>query len=224
MVEPHWSITARRFPFQVDYDALWTRSQIRDVFGAQLRVFAPEDLLLILCVCGAKGQWKRLQMICDIAAALGALPHVDAHACLARARRTGTARILLLGCHLAHELLAAEIPEPLREPIRADRALPALARRIVAATLEVPPPAGADAAPWHFSSLIMAMRERPLDKARYFVRTTTTPTGLHLQRMPLPRALHGLYRVLVPLHDFLIQPTWRYAAAVLSRAGFRPRA
>ncbi len=70
----------------------------------------------------------------------------------------------------------------------------------------------------------MAMRERPLDKARYLVRTTTTPASLHLRRMPLPRGLHGLYRVLVPLHDYLLQPTWRYASAALGRVGFRTRA
>ncbi len=73
MVEPHWSITARRFPFAIDYEALWTRSEVRDLFGARVRVLAPEDLLLILCVCGAKGKWKRLQMIYDVAAALHSL-------------------------------------------------------------------------------------------------------------------------------------------------------
>ena len=226
IVEPHWSITARRFPFPIDYEALWARSEIHALFGTHIRLFAPEDLLLILCVCGAKGKWKRAQMIYDVAAALTSLRNLDAGVCLARARETGTERILLLGCHLAHELLGVPVPGPLLQRMRRDRTLPVLTRSLLSTTLQVSPSpaAGAQNFPWRFSPLIMAMRERPLDKARYLLRTTTTPTALHLQRMPLPSGLRGLYRLLVPLHDYLLQPTWRYALAALGRVGLRRRA
>ncbi len=216
MVEPHWSLTQPRYPFAIDYEGLWQRSQLREMFGGQLRVFAPEDELLILCACGAKSGWERLQMVCDVAAAMCAMPSLDAQACLERARRLGMLRILLLGCYLASELFDAAVPEPLRRSMEADRAIPALAKRIAASLLEIPPPPENDE-PWRYSSLLMAMRERPSDKARYFIRSTTTPTLLHLQRMPLPGSLHGLYRVLVPLYDYLLVPTWRYASSALSR-------
>lgn len=216
MVEPHWSLTQPRYPFEVDYEDLWQRSRLQDLFGAQLRVFAPEDQLLILCVAGAKSGWERLQMVCDVAAALAATPSLDAPACLERARPLGMLRILLLGCRLASELFDAEVPEPLRRAMAEDRVIPALAKRIAAALLRIPPAPENDE-PWRYSSLLMAMRERPRDKARYFIRATTTPTLVHLQRMPLPASLHGLYRLLVPLYDYLLVPTWRYAATALGR-------
>jgi hypothetical protein len=216
MVEPHWSLTQPRYPLAIDYEGLWQRSRLHEMFGAQLRVFAAEDQLLILCVCGAKSGWERLQMVCDVAAALGAMPSLDAQACLAHARRLGMLRILLLGCHLASELFDAAVPEPLQRSIAADSAIPRLAKRIATSLLAIPPLPENDE-PWRYSSLLMAMRERPADKVTYFIRSTTTPTLLHLQRMPLPTSLHGLYRVLVPVYDYLLVPTWRYASSAVGR-------
>jgi len=66
-----------------------------------------EDLALFLCAHGAKHLWERLEWLCDLAALLARRPGLDWDAMLARARRRGAERIVLLALHLAHELLGA---------------------------------------------------------------------------------------------------------------------
>ena len=85
-VEPHWSITARRFPFDIEYPPLWSRAQEIEFNGSKLLTFGPEDMLLVLCVCGCKGKWKRIQMVTDVAEALRKWPDLDWETCLSGAR------------------------------------------------------------------------------------------------------------------------------------------
>ena len=55
-LEPHWSITARRFPFEIDYDGLPNARSPSNSAAVACRPSRPKTCLLILCVCGAKAQ------------------------------------------------------------------------------------------------------------------------------------------------------------------------
>ena len=131
VVEPHWSITARRFPFPIDYEGLWARAQLKPLGEATVRVFAPEDLLLIQCVTGGKSLWRRLELVCDVAEIINAFPGVDWNAVERRARAAGSERLLLVGLALATELLDAPVPDDIAERIAADRQVRRLRQRIV---------------------------------------------------------------------------------------------
>ena len=55
---------------------------------------------------------------------------------------------------------------------------------------------------------LIRVRERPLDRARYVVRTIATPEIDHLRFVSLPPWLHGLYVPIKLLHDYLLLPLW----------------
>jgi hypothetical protein len=83
--------------------------------------------------------------------------------------------------------------------------------------LPKPPPGLLGDSPRLFSPLLFRMRERRRDKLAYLVRTTTTPVGIHLRRFPLPRWAYPAYRLLVPIHDYLLAPAARAVRGHLRR-------
>lgn len=130
-LEPHWSLAGRRYPFDADYDGFWRRSRVLSVRDTELRVMSLEDSLLVLCLAGAKGRWKRLQMITDIAACANHLEEEDWRRVWARAAITRTVRILHLGLLLARELSGATLPPDVETRVYCDGAAWKLARRAV---------------------------------------------------------------------------------------------
>jgi hypothetical protein len=217
-LEPHWSLAGRRYRFDSDYEGFWKRSRLLSLRGSQLRVMSMADSLLVLCLVGAKGRWKRLQMITDIAGCVARFGDQDWHEVRARATATGTLRILHLGVLLAAELSGALVPAQLAQQARDSTTVRRLARD-VAQTLAV----GRKRtrffpdSPSVFSPLLFRQREGFRDRWTYLWRTTTTADLYHLRRLPLPRLAHPLYRILVPLHDFVMYPAWRMGQALLAR-------
>ncbi len=194
-LELHWRIS---FFFPLDPERLWQRLDAVTVAGRPVPHFDPEDLLLILCVHGAKHLWQRLQWICDLAELCRIHRELDWPRLLDRAGRIGGRRMVALGLLLAHEVLGAELPENVLAGVRRDRAVGALAadvrswlfrRRRVEGTLEQ-------------SLFYLKMRERPRDKARYalhLARARLRPTARDRAWLPLPPALSCLYYGLRPI-------------------------
>lgn len=206
-LEPHWSITARRFPFEIDYDGLWARARPVELAGGRVLTFAPEDLLLILCVCGAKARWERLQMVVDVARAVRTFEHLDWDACIERAEASGAGRMLGFGLHLARELLDVELPPVVVAWVERDRVIPRLTSAALAMMLaprRTNPWTRQGA--WIFSSTLFRLRERRIDRWRYLVRSATTPREIHLKRFPFARWFFPAYYLLVPLHDYVLVP------------------
>lgn len=218
IVEPHWSVTGRRFPFPVDYGTLFDRARRVSFEGTEMSSCALEELLLILCVNGAKSVWVRLLMICDLAAMIRSQPELDYDHCLDRATRLGCERIVLLGLALAHRCCAAPLPAPVAVRARDDPAVMALAEQICSRFFEAPPPCGLIHKRF-FSYLVLQMRERRVDQLCYLFHSLTEPGAMHMRYIPLPRSLFPLYRVLVPLSNFVGVPIVRLLRR--ARAGKR---
>jgi hypothetical protein len=217
-LEPHWSLAGRRFPFDTDYEGFWRRSRKLAFRGAELAVMSGEDSLLVLCLVGAKGRWQRLQMITDVAACLSKFPQLDWAGIEALAGETGTVRILHLGLLLAADLGCAPLPEKMARAVRKDSSVKKLARDVVKAlAVKPPPPRFLPDSPGIFSPMLYRQRERYRDRWHYLWYSTTTPEPLHLRRIPLPKAGFPLYRILVPIHDFVMYPAWQLGKAVMTR-------
>jgi hypothetical protein len=195
-VELHWNVVPRAFSFQLDADRVWKAARTLTLDGGPVLVPAPEDLLLILSLHGAKHLWERIGWICDVAELVRAHPDLDWPGCLANARARGVERIVLVGLFLAGDLLGATLPVEIVERIRRDRAVATLGRR-VAGWLA----AGAVPAPRSMAGLgfATAMRERMVDRLRYAVRLTLTPTIDDWAEMRLPASLFFLHYPLRPL-------------------------
>ena len=130
-VELHWAIASLSL-FPLDSGLLWERLETITFGGATVSNLRAEDMLLILCVHGAKHSFTRLEWICDIAELIRANPDMDWNEVTERAASLGTTRMLSLGLFLATNLLAADVPRTVARNIDADPKVKSLASRVMA--------------------------------------------------------------------------------------------
>jgi len=123
VLEIHWAITPPFFSFPLQTEDLFARATTVELLGKKVLAPAPEDLLLILSVNGAKDMWNRLEFICRIAELLHHYPEIDWQNTFVRARKLGADRMLLLGLFLAHHLLGASLPADVLERVQRTRIL-----------------------------------------------------------------------------------------------------
>ena len=161
-VELHWAITSHTFYFPLDPASLWDEVETVSLQGASVRNLGAADLLIVLCVHGAKHHWGRLMWICDIAELLRAYSkQIDWPSLMSLARSLGGARMLALGLLLARELLDAKVPEAVLEQIGAEPKVAVLAEEVrsrlftSASVMAVDRPA-----------FYIQLRERPRDRFR----------------------------------------------------------
>jgi hypothetical protein len=132
VVEPHWAFSQHPLAVDVEYAGMLDRARPRLLGGRSVLALAPEDLLLALCIHGAKHHWERLAWIRDVGALVSRFPEVDLEACVERARPSGCARLLLVGLALARRCAGANLPAAVGSLIGADRATNALERQVMA--------------------------------------------------------------------------------------------
>lgn len=195
-VELHWDVAQRRFAAVPLTESVWARAVAVRVGGGEVKSLAPEDLLVALCVHGAKHFWERLAWVCDVAELLGSNPNLDWQLVGALARDSRVERMLMLGLDLASGLLGAPLPEELRRRARADAAASRLSVEVARRMFD-----GAEFAPLGtVRGLRFNLRARPrlLDKVRYF-RFALTPTDKDLAALRLPPNLSFAYYFLRPL-------------------------
>ena len=131
LIDLHWRISPRRFPFDIDLDEVWDNLGTSQLIESEIQTFRTEDLLLFLCVHGCKDLWwRRIGWICDIAQLLACNPDLDWSYSYDLATHAGARRMLLLGLALAHELLEAPLPEQVDTWIRADNDVQTLVEHV----------------------------------------------------------------------------------------------
>ena len=129
-LEPHWSLAGRRYRFDPDFEGFWDRSRALRIRDTELRAMSMEDSLLVLCLVGAKGRWKRLQMITDIAACAARLTEGD----WTKVQRAGGGDRHFAyppsGLLLASELSGVALPTDLEYRAQTDSVIRRLAREV----------------------------------------------------------------------------------------------
>jgi hypothetical protein len=133
--------------------------------------------------------------VADIAQLLEAHEDLNWTSLLARARRTGTERMLLLGLYVAHDLLGASLPNQVEGPLRDDPEIVFLAHQIYARLFT-----GGDDANGMSGYFIFQLkaRRRLRDKFNY-CRYVISPTEEDLTLLSLPAPLSFIYYLLRPL-------------------------
>jgi hypothetical protein len=192
-VELHWSAAPRAFGIDISVDDLKRRCRRFQFRNHSQRALSAEDLLLVLCVHGAKHQWCKIKWICDVAAIIRSEPAIDWDTLRSVARRTGTERMIRLGLHLAQTVLAATIPAAVDRWVNKDGPVASLAEGIRQGHSGRP---GETTGTWGLARFQIAVRARRRDKLRYVWRSAMTPTPTVVNSVPLPSFLTGLYAVL----------------------------
>ena len=130
-VDLQTSLEGPHFAFALDTDELWDRAVSQPFAGRTVLSFCAEDLLILLCVHGTKDVWFKLKWICDIAEFLDRDHGLNWDRVLARAIHLRAKRRWLLGCLLAHDLLAANLPEKILIHIHKEPTVRASAETII---------------------------------------------------------------------------------------------
>lgn len=205
LVELQWRIAPRYFSVDFEWDWLWGKAVPVSLGERQVPALAPEALLLVLAVHGAKHGWESLVWIADIAQLLRKCPELDWDSVLRTARSLGIERLLFLALFLAEKVLAVSPPDAVARLVASDSTLPWLYRRVerhFASEVR-----GVPSLSDHWFSL--RGRERWRDRFRYVARLGLTPNPQDWALLSLPSSLSPLYFCLRPLR--LLGRTARWA-------------
>jgi hypothetical protein len=195
IVELHWTVSAPSFARPFETEDFWSRLIDDKLEATDIKRPAVEDLLLALCIHGSKHLWERIAWIADIAGLIKVEPKVNWEQMIARARRSGSERMLFLGLQLARNLLEANLPKSVESALKADAKVSALAEDVVRDLFSP------DLTPSGISGYFRFQwkaRRRLRDKINY-LRFTFTPNEEDLVRLKLPSALSFLYYLVRPV-------------------------
>jgi hypothetical protein len=180
----------RRKPW-LESESLSRLSGVKDSgLGHRVRTLCHEDLLLVLCVHAAKHAWVQLSWLCDIARLMSS--KLDWNWIQDEARRLGIGRIVAVNLYLAHKLLSAPVPPQIQKRLVDDPSTVTLGNEIVR-IIECSTHYDTDSIPYF--RLMLRLRERWQDRARFLSRLTFTPSVSEWSAVQLPKPLHPLYRL-----------------------------
>jgi len=194
IVELHWGIASRFFMFPLDVDRFFGRLVPMDLMGKRILAPAPEDLLLILCVHGAKDLWQRLEWICGIAELIRA-HDINWEMVRQQAKELGAERTLFLGLLLTREFFGSRLPDSLVSSIESQPVVGMLAAEVSQKLLR-----RNSVSPGLRKRILFHIRtkDRPADRLRYCMRLLFTTTPVDWQSLPLPASLSFLYPLIRP--------------------------
>ena len=219
LLELQWRILPRFYSIDFDVAQLFDRADMINFGERSVRTLRPEDLLLALCVHAAKHVWVQLSWLCDIAQLVN-FRQLDWNAIQCEAKRLGIERIVNLNLFLAHRMLGSTLPPAIHpqsnchsehseesavagnresadspcqtRAFEEDRLTAALASEILR-IIENSTHYNTESLPYF--RLMMRLRERWQDRARFLWRLTVTPSVSEWSTVQLSKPLQPLYRM-----------------------------
>lgn len=204
VVDLHWKITPKFFPFEIALKDWWYRLQPVPLSKAHAYTFCLEDTLLHLCVHAASHLWKRLEWLCDIAELIcNHKSEMNWWNVLEQAYRVGCDRILLLNCCLIRDLLGVSLPSIITQKIGLDATLPALTG-VIKSFIVAPPHHAQPFDRMEGLLVFIRMRERPRHQLIHFIYVMNRskwamPSRQDRAVLPLPSAFAFLYWLIRPV-------------------------
>lgn len=194
MVELHWSIYPSIYKIpRIDMGDIWKRAEKNTVFGREVLGFSQSDLLLYLCVHGAKHGWERLSWVCDLAMLIKN-KEVDFDGVIRLAEEAGCIRLLFLGLLLADELLSFKLPSPLIERIRADPEISELAAIAIGNMFSDKEKLASP-----YKLFYLRATDRMMDRATIYIKDTIRPHVIDYEFIKLPDSFYPLYFIVRPI-------------------------
>ena len=199
----HWRLTERHFLQTTATRDLFDRSIPITVMGHSMASFCFEDLLLYLCVHGAKDDWRKLEWICCLVELVRTQPSLNWSFVLKNAAQTRTTRALNLGILLSIALFRLTVPAAIDTAAQSDLPAVSLADGLVSRLMQ--PDLRGSWLPWRVRKYIFAFRVSSSwrDRFRIFFCTVfRIPHPEARELLLLPRSLRSAYYILRPLRLF----------------------
>lgn len=191
LLEVQWAIQPRFYAVDFDIEGLFQRGVTLPVAGHPMKTPSFEDLFIILSLHAAKHVWGRLIWLCDLARIVES-PTLDWNRVGSSANNLGIQRILHITLLLANRLLGTPIPSGAETNILQDATAQLIAREIETYILE---DRTFDVESVAYFRLMLRLRERWQDRARFVSRLVFTPGPGEWATVRLPDPLFPLYRL-----------------------------
>ena len=193
MVELHWGIAPRFFGVRFDAESYWQRLESMTLQGTTIAMPSAEDLLLTLCVHGAKDCWEKLEWVGAIAELMRSPREIDWESVWQRASEMRCRRMVALGLLLVYGLFEIPIPAPAQQTCESKR-LWSQAREVVRdfALDESPTQTFLQRVGFH-----LRLKDNLRDQTTHCARLAFTTTPVDWATMPLPSSLS------------FVSPVWR---------------
>ena len=190
VVDLHWGLTPKSFPFLLGFEDLWARRQTLNFAGHAIHTFSNADLLLYLCVHAAKHYWRRLEWVAAIAELVKSTPQNEWPLLLRRASETNSRKILSLGLFMASDVFGLDLPHEVDEWLK--NSGPA---RGFALSLKQKMFQDYGFAPSQVESfrLNLQFMDRRSDAVKSLLRSIFVPTISDWQATKLPNSMYPLY-------------------------------
>lgn len=192
LIELHWGIAPRFFSVRFDADAFWDRLEVMMLQGSTVSVPCAEDLLLLLCVHGAKDYWEKLEWVGAIAELIRSTEEFDWARVWQQSAAMRCRRMLVFGLLLAHALFEVPIP-PQAALLSQSRKLRAMTSEVARDFFSV------DVRPRPFLRRVrfhLRLKDHFADQVRHCMRLALTTTPVDWSMMSLPRPLSFAYSLL----------------------------
>jgi len=201
-VDVHWQMNPQYFAYAPEGDVLWRRTVPVELQGGTVSTLSTPDLLLHLCVHGAKHGWTTLGWICDVAVLACRNPGLEWSRMIAEAASLGGRRLLLLGLYLAYNLLGAAIPDELISMARDDGVIVDVAAQVKRRMFDN---IGERASVFQEWMVPTRALESTRARVRYLAGRALSPTVDDWELVRLPRPFFPLYYLLHPLRQAIAQ-------------------
>ncbi|HJU93466.1 MAG TPA: nucleotidyltransferase family protein [Pyrinomonadaceae bacterium] len=207
VVDLHWNLAPRSFPFKVKADEVMSRLQSVSLAGTIVETFGAEDSVLYQSMHGAKHLWRRLEWITALAETLRSSP-IDWEILLDYAARAHAKRILGLGLRLVERFSDVDIPVDALAPLDPDGAMCRMAQDVGEQMFTTC--GAADSTETNLYNLRITDRKR--DALISALRAIFVPTVPDWQSLSVPASLRPLYYAYRPLRLSKV-----YSSALLRR-------
>jgi hypothetical protein len=194
-VEIHWALAPPYFGVNLPSADVLARAQALEFCGQPVRTVSAEDLLLILCVNGAKEMWEKLEWISAVSVLLNQ-GNLDWALIDKLSAMLGVRRMVRIGVGLAAGVLGAAVPDAMRTELARDRTAQALVAE-AKAWLFAPNFQGLGRG--QMTRFRLSARERRRDRIRYRWLRLVTPTHPDLAFLRLAPRFQFLYYALRPI-------------------------
>jgi hypothetical protein len=201
-IDVHWRMNPQDFAYAPEGDVLWRRSVTVELQGGRVSTLSTSDLLLHLCVHGAKHGWRTLEWICDVAVLACRNPGLEWSNIIAEATSLGGRRLLLLGLYLAYNLLGASIPDELISMARDDGVAVNVAAQVKRRMFDN---IGERASVFQEWMVPARAIESTRARIRYLAGRALSPTVDDWELVRLPRPFFLLYYLLHPVRQAIAQ-------------------
>jgi hypothetical protein len=196
LLEVQWAIQPRFYAVDFDLEVMFERAVTTSVAGRSTKTLSSADLMLVLSAHAAKHVWGRLIWLCDIAQLLQS-PALDWNWIGSQARRLGIAHIVSVSLRLANRLLNAPIPASASESFLQDSRASSRVDEMLIDEIQssITGEALYNVESFSYFRLMLRLRERPIDRARFLTRLAFTSGPSEWQAVRLPKPLFPLYRL-----------------------------